>query len=265
MRGRGNTRERKCKLMRVQEGEAKSAAVWVRTLRKCGFYAISGIKVAEYRYDDVTARDTLIQIYYRRACALFIHARSFGARARNAHKKLTLSLGISAIGKIRRCFCCCRYYLLLHACTTSFQSSLIICDALYFAARQGYTTRHTRRVRCWWCDFEMCARQNAKMNVLLKMCIKYVKHLGHDSRSQDPLCVLAREKSRAPPLLYSTYVSISWRRSTAAATPRVQNSESCARSSLFANESERERRRPSIQLLASGERVLCCGHVSYIY
>ena len=117
----------------------------VCTLRKCGFYALSGIKVAEYRYDDVTERDTLIQIYYRRARALFYACtRSFGARARNAHKKLTLSRCISAIGKIRRCFCCCcRYYLLLHACTTSFQSSLIICDALYFAAPRLHNKTYT--------------------------------------------------------------------------------------------------------------------------
>lgn len=40
--------------------------------------------------------------------------------------------------------------------------------------------------------------------------------------------------------------------------PRVQNSESCARSSLFANESSERETRPSIQLLAWRERALCC-------
>jgi hypothetical protein len=135
--------------------------------------------------------------------------RSFGARARETHiKKLTLSRSTLCNWKnpaARRC-CCCRYeyYLLLHARMHNFLS-ILSHHLMLFILRQGYTTTHTRRSPT---DDAISRWQNAKMNVLLKMCIKYVKHLGHDSH-QDPLCVHVKKAER---LLFFTPLTFPSRR-----------------------------------------------------
>lgn len=122
--------------------------------------------------------------------------------------------------------------LLLHARrATSFQS-------LPYILRQGYICAD-------WVREDAMQKWTSYWKCVLNKC-------------ETPRSRAAREKKQSASASSLLHLCTLFPSRPSVRVPRVQNSESCARSSLFANESSERETRPSIQLLAWREQALCC-------